>query len=176
MLGFNKSGVDKMKSILDEAQQYLIEHQSKDALEEYQRPLIPSTQTFVQFGRGVEQGDSPIMGLINYCDNAITVVSSSVEKNVIKPPIVIHIGEKMAHVATVLKHVVDASKLSSSEISALSKCEKKARAWLDNQDRVPLMTQVSQRVTEVKALMAEKGVLHCIKHQSDVLRPLLSWA
>ena len=176
MIKLRKNGIDKMKSLLDQVQSYLRECENDTHMDEYQIPLIPTTQTFIQYGKEVDGGLSPISGLIKYCHNAINVVKSGVEKNACNVPIVIHIGEKMAHVSLSLRYVVDIKTLSQDEIVQLENCEESARSWLDNKERESLLKDVENRVSMVKRNLADGGVLHVLKNRGDALGPLLNWA
>lgn len=176
MLAFRKSGAEKIKSLLSTVQAYLLEHDEDAAMEEYQLPLIPSTQTFIKFGNEVDNGLSPLCGLIKYCSNAITVVKSGVDNNVTNVPIVIHIGEKMAHIALAIQFAMQDQNFTDKEQRALVECELLAQAWLDNRTRPHLMNDVNQRVSLVKGNLTENGVIHNIRNQNEVLGPLLTWA
>lgn len=174
MLAFRKSGAEKIKSLLSTVQAYLLEHDEDAAREEYQLPLIPGTQTFIKFGSEVDNGLSPLCGLIKYCSNTITVVKSGVENNVTNAPIVIHIGEKMAHIALAIQFEMQDQNVTDKEQCALVERELLAQSWLDNKIRPELMNDVNQRVSQVKGSLSEKGVLHTIKNQNEVLDPLLT--
>lgn len=164
-----------MKALLDQVQSYLIEEEPYCALEDYQIPLIPTTQTFVQFGKEVDSGLSPLSGLLKYCNNAVNVVKSGVEKNVSNVPIVIHIGEKMAQTIMALRFVIDVNKLSEDEAKLLEESEKAAMSWLANKDRNSVLKDVETRVSIVKTNLSKGGVMHLLRNREDVLRPLMSW-
>jgi hypothetical protein len=171
----NKKGTDKMKALLDQVQSYLIEEDPYCAMEDYQIPLIPTTQTFVQFGKEVDSGLSPLSGLLKYCNNAVNVVKSGVEKNVSNIPIVIHIGEKMGQIIMALRYVIDVNKLSEAELTLLEDSEKSAMSWLENKERQIVLKDVEARVSIVKTNLSEGGVMHVLRNREDVLRPLMSW-
>lgn len=176
MFKINKTGADKMKVLLDKVQAHLRDCDNNTEMDEYQIPLIPTTQTFILFGKEVDSGLSPVSGLMKYCHNAVNVVKSGVEKNVCNVPIVIHIGEKMAHVALSLREVVDIKKLSPDELAQLVACEASALSWLENKERKALLKDVESRVSIVKRTLADGGVLHVLKNRGEALGPLLNWA
>lgn len=165
-----------MKSLLEEVQAHLREYNEDGVLEDYQIPLIPTTKTFIQFAAEVDNGLSSVLGLIKYCDNAVTVVKGGVDKNKINVPIVIHIGEKMAHTGLAIRDVINLDTLDDDEKRALSECEEKCAAWLNHPQRNSLLNDVDARVNIAKLRMADAGVLHTIRNQNTVLEPLLTWA
>lgn len=176
MIKLRKNGIDKMKSLLDKVQAHLRDCENDTEMDEYQIPLIPTTQTFIQFGKEVDSGLSPVSGLIKYCHNAVSVVKSGVEKNACNVPIVIHIGEKMAHVSLSLREVVDIKQLSQDELTQLEECEASALSWLENKERKALLRDVESRVSIVKRNLADGGVMHVLKNRGEALGPLLNWA
>jgi hypothetical protein len=125
----------------------------------------------------VDQGHvSPYGGLLHYCNNAINVVKSGVESNKINVPIVIHIGEKMAHVALAMREHGYIDNFSDAEIALLTETEILAREWLALKERTRVLHDVEQRVNIVKQNLADKGVLEMVKNQKQFLEPILSWA
>ena len=170
------NGKAKMLSLLNEIQAFLRIGGDGETLSMYQQALIPKTRTFIQYASEYKsQGLSEHGGLLKYCINAISVVNEGLATDETPIPIVVHIAEKMAHVALGMQRIVNDDDLSAGDKVLLEEAQVIANGWLVNPQREILVKRIETIVADLHNMFSQQGKLGTLKKGEANFEPLMAW-
>jgi hypothetical protein len=170
------NGKAKMMSLLNEIQAFLRIGGDGETLSIYQQALIPKTKTFIQYASEYKsQGLSEYGGLLKYCINAITIVNNGLAIGETPIPIVVHIAEKMAHVALAMKRITSEEEMTIEDKVLLVEAQVLANGWLVNPKREVLVNKIETIVADLHNRLSKQGKLETLKKGEANFEPLMVW-